>query len=465
MRSKTIALCLSLFGYFFLAYELSREQFLPFFGIYSLLFVVYFWLTTNHQSISKKQLYTYLAFAFLFRILFLFAEPQLSDDFWRYLWDGYLQLRGISPYAFTPHDFMAQIGVEDRLLSTIYSQLNSPQYYSVYPPVNQWVFHAAVRCFPDDYKGAVFMLHCIVLLLDCCTILLAISVLKSWRNSSAKILIYALNPLVIVELNGNLHTESTVVFLLISCLYLMMHKRIVGAAVCFGFAAAAKLVPLIFMPLIVGYLKRKKGLLFGLVALGVFMAIMGSYIGIDEAMHFKKSLSLYFASFEFNASFYYFLRYLLLADYWEYWTYQPYFMGIKWVESFIAADLYTYSKRFLQLVLVLTILYQTFGLFIRRTKEQFIHSFMLVYSAYFFLATTVHPWYICPLVLGAIFSPLRFVVVWSYLIACTYITYTSPDMQESLVLVFLEYTVVFVWFVHEIFPNFLSKVTVFLKNK
>lgn len=453
MRYKIILLSLSLIGYYLIAYVVPRAQFISFFGLYSFLFVVYIWVSTSKQVFANKHLSFCLMAAFLFRLVFVFSEPSLSDDFWRYLWDGRLQLQGISPYRYTPQEFMTLYPAPNTFLSTVFGQLNSPNYYSVYPPVNQWFFFLAVYCFPNDYMGAVVVLHLLALLLDCGSIWIALKLIKALGLEQKNILIYALNPLVIIELNGNLHTEVNLLFLLVSTVYLGYKNRLYYAACCFGFAIATKLIPLVLLPLILVYLKWKKGLIFCGIACAVFSVLMWSHIGWTEAANFNQSLELYFASFEFNASFYYLLRYTLLADYWEYWNYHAYFMEIKWFESFLRADLYRYSKRFLQLCFVGVVLVQTFKLFRTNTPNQLMKALILVYAAYFICATTVHPWYICPLVLCSIGTHYRFAIIWSFMIVCSYSTYQTAAMQESLWLVLLEYVVVGSWFCIEFFSR------------
>src|SRR5260221_2738057 len=45
-----------------------------------------------------------LLFGLLFRATLIFRPPDLSDDLYRYAWDGELGRAGISAYAFTPDD-------------------------------------------------------------------------------------------------------------------------------------------------------------------------------------------------------------------------------------------------------------------------------------------------------------------------------------------------------------------------
>src|ERR1700757_5463687 len=60
-----------------------------------------------------------LVFAALLRLTVLFASPYLSDDIYRYVWDGRVQAAGINPYRFVPADPALQ-GLRD---GTVYQHI------------------------------------------------------------------------------------------------------------------------------------------------------------------------------------------------------------------------------------------------------------------------------------------------------------------------------------------------------
>jgi hypothetical protein len=74
-------------------------------------------------------------------------------------------------------------------------------------------------------------------------------------------------------------------------------------------------------------------------------------------------------------------------------------------------------------------------------------------TIYLTFATTVHSWYITPLILISCFRNLRYALVWSALIPLTYFSYTTIPYKENLWLVGLEYVVVFGFFIWELSTN------------
>src|SRR5690349_3682974 len=106
--------------------------------------VIYFavsWLTL-HTKDSRTLLVLGLVFAALFRLSILFAPPYLSDDIYRYVWDGRVQAAGINPYRYVPADeALAQLRDEK-----IYPNINRRDTaHTIYPPVAEAVFLLVTR--------------------------------------------------------------------------------------------------------------------------------------------------------------------------------------------------------------------------------------------------------------------------------------------------------------------------------
>src|SRR5262245_11196224 len=59
------------------------------------------WLSLRSQD-SRPLLVLGLIFAALFRLSIILSPPYLSDDIYRYVWDGRVQSAGINPYRYVP---------------------------------------------------------------------------------------------------------------------------------------------------------------------------------------------------------------------------------------------------------------------------------------------------------------------------------------------------------------------------
>ena len=76
-----------------------------------------------------------------FRLLFIFSMPELSQDYFRFLWDGNLQLMNINPYLFSPNHLITEnnlFSIADDLYFGM-GQLSNMN-FSNYPPLSQWTF-------------------------------------------------------------------------------------------------------------------------------------------------------------------------------------------------------------------------------------------------------------------------------------------------------------------------------------
>ena len=115
--------------YYFFAYDLTRVEYQKLVLLYSALFIGFI-LLIRHKALNFKFL---VGIAILFRLIFLLAIPNLSQDFYRFIWDGQLMARGINPLAELPSYYIEQSVMDPAL----YNQLNSKQYFTIYPPGTQ----------------------------------------------------------------------------------------------------------------------------------------------------------------------------------------------------------------------------------------------------------------------------------------------------------------------------------------
>jgi hypothetical protein len=75
---------------------------------------------------------------------------------------------------------------------------------------------------------------------------------------------------------------------------------------------------------------------------------------------------------------------------------------------------------------------------------------LIILSVYYFLASTVHPWYIISLLLLAIYTDFRFPILWSAVVILSYTAYANPNFEEDMVFLILEYFIVFGFMFYEI---------------
>lgn len=374
----------------------------------------------NVKNRSTPLFYFGLALAIICRILLLPSFPSLSDDIYRFIWDGKLLLEGIPPFLYKPSELIEGELYGHLQLDTIFPRLNSPEYYSVYPPFSQWVFYASVRvCDIVPQHNAIFIRLCIIAC-ELFNMYIILRLLQKLNIDRWRLFLYALNPLVIIEFTGNLHFEVfTIAFLLFSIL--LLHKNVIGSGVAFALSIASKLIPLIFGFLFIKSLGWKKSMLF-ILSLGLCTAMIWyPYFDLALIQNMGASVNLYFQTFEFNASLYYLLRYLgyLTKGY----------------------NLISLLGPLLGMLVLVFALGQYFSTKLLKLSDMF-QAMTILLAVYYFCATTVHPWYIGNLIALSVFCKWRFPIIWSLIIPLTYINYSYDPYFENLWIVAIEYILV-----------------------
>ena len=409
---------ISLCGYGMIGYGVDRSNFAVLISLFGALFLCYYaavrWVDTS------RKLAWAIGAAVCFRLILLFALPSLSDDFYRFIWDGNLLAHGLNPFSHTPQ-FYVENGLPDFLTTELFTKMNSQNYYTVYPPISQFVYALSAGLSGTHLLGNVVVMKVIMLASEMGTLWVIKKLLHHFERSAKWLLIYALNPLIVLELTGNIHFEGVMIFFLLSAYYCWLKEKWWLAAACFVLAVNTKLLPLILMPYLVFSLGWKRSA--GLIGVTIAGTILLHIPFLDAAFihNLSNSLGLYFQSFEFNASIYYLVR----------WA------GFR-VEGYNIIQ--TAAPR---LALVATgIIISVSWIFRRKTLRNLPLVYIIAFTVYFLFSTTVHPWYISSLVAFVPLAGLVYPVVWSALIPLTYITYTTPAYNENLWLVALEYILI-----------------------
>lgn len=420
-------LIVSALAYAALLYTTPRTAFGQLLLWFGLLFVGYAWMMQQGSDTTESSPWLrprwIIAIGLGFRLIALFALPEMSDDYFRFVWDGRLLAAGENPFDLLPSAYLAQpeqmlrIGLDEAL----FSRLNSPEYFTIYPPVLQAIFWLGAWLSPNSIYGHVLVMKSVVFLAEAGTLLLLLRLLKAWGKPLHWLGWYAWNPLVIVELIGNLHFEALMIFGLIWALWEWQQGRWLRSALPFAIAVGSKLLPLMLMPLMIRRLGWAKAIFWGLAVAGLCLLMAIPLFDLETVQNLLASVDLYFRKFEFNASVYYLVR----------WA------------GFQAAG-YNIIQQAGPILALLTVGGICALAFLQRpvTIENLPKAMFWALGLYLLLASIVHPWYTTTLVALACLSRFRFAMVWSGMAVLSYFAYRTSAYEESLWLVALEYGVV-----------------------
>ncbi|MEP6471414.1 MAG: hypothetical protein ABJC28_05320 [Acidobacteriota bacterium] len=185
------------------------------------------------RSLSASGLGFLLLCAAAFRLTMLLHAPDLSDDIYRYSWDGGVAATGRSPYAFAPDDpAVATLSPELR------ARVSHRELRTVYPPVGQAVFRWAASP-PGD---GVLALKAIFGAAD--VAIVALLFVGGGAAAPFGAALYAFHPLAVTESAGQGHLDSLGVALLLAALIYLGRNRAVFSGVAFAGSVLTKYVPL-----------------------------------------------------------------------------------------------------------------------------------------------------------------------------------------------------------------------------
>lgn len=194
-----------------------------------------------------------MAIAALLRLLALPLAPGLSNDVYRYVWDGKITRQGFNPYLHAPIDTALEPLRDDS-----WRQLDHRDVETVYPPLAITLFSiASVPPAPvlgiKTFLAATDLLSCLLLL----------RLARRRGLPAGRTLAYAWNPLVVIEVAGMGHVDALGVAPLIGgALFLAGVAQRNGrgswrmsgwyrswaAGACLALGILAKLVPVLLLP-------------------------------------------------------------------------------------------------------------------------------------------------------------------------------------------------------------------------
>lgn len=427
-KVSLILALLSMLFYYTFAYHLERTDFPKLVGLFAALFFLCYKLI----QFEKWNVNFLFSVGLLSRFVFLFAEPNLSQDFYRFIWDGELVRNFLNPYVAVPNTLISETNPIISNAEQLHQGMGglSARHYSNYPPLNQLLFALATFLGGKSILGAIIGLRSIIILADVGIFYFGRKLLKKLNKSPHLIFWYFLNPLILVELTGNLHFEGVMLFFFVWALYLISVHKWQWAAVVYACSISVKLVPLLFLPLFLKHLKLKKSISFysiiGVSSLLLFLPFYSS----DFLANYSKTIGLWFSNFEFNASL---------------WN------VVKQIGIQFNAKPWELIKTYGKVTPILTIITVVLFTFLRKNEKLpvLITSMLWVLALYYFQSATVHPWYIIFLVTLTIFTPYRFALIWSAMAVLSYYAYSQTDFKENAWLLLLEYISVFAFVIYE----------------
>ncbi|QDP96154.1 DUF2029 domain-containing protein [Microlunatus elymi] len=191
----------------------------------------------------------------------LMFRPTLTDDTYRFVWDGRVQLAGIDPYRYPPLA-AALRGLRDPILFPPGSPrplINRPSVHTIYPPVAELWFTlvAAVTPWQAGTLGVQLAAAAVVVITTGLLARELRSIGSAGQRRTEFALLYGACPAVTVEAANGAHPDVLAALLVLLMGQALIRRRHGRAGLFLGLAAGVKLVPLVMLPAFVARGRRR----------------------------------------------------------------------------------------------------------------------------------------------------------------------------------------------------------------
>lgn len=197
--------------------------------------------------------------AVIFRATLFPLPPTLSNDLYRYLWEGESQRAGQNPYLSAP-----AAAARTGLPPAEFERVPGKRYRAAYPPLTELLFWLTARL--DG--AAAFKLASV--LFDLATLLVIVGLLRARGQPAVRALLYGWCPLVVLEFAGSGHNDSLALFALLLANFLIIRQRTAVSIVALAAATMSKWFAAVTLPVFLRSRQRRDwwgGLLFALTVL------------------------------------------------------------------------------------------------------------------------------------------------------------------------------------------------------
>lgn len=322
--------------------------------------------------------------AILARVLMLFTTPSLSDDVYRYLWDGHVANNGVSPYALPIES--AEL---DYLDIPIRALANNTWMASPYMPSAQWVFRGLNLIAPASPTSVQIAM----ILFDLGAAVIIAKLLAAAGFPSHRLMLYLWNPLIIIEVAHSAHIDAWMVFLMLGGIWFAFNQTVPNkllktnnnqqmwlSPLFMALATLTKILPVLILPVLFWHWTWKQRFLYGGLSIGLLLpaglrAGWGLTGEIDGTGLFG-ALRIYNSQWKFNSGI-------------NFWV-------TRWLnngDGYIVTSADLRVKLVTLVIMAAVLLAVWFFAYQHQGLRSSLRLMAIPLIAYLILTPTVHPWY------------------------------------------------------------------------
>lgn len=244
-----------------------------FFSAFALYGVACF-VVLQSQEVDRRTLFGIFTMATLMQAVLIFSRPTLTDDMYRYVWDGRVQAHGINPYRYPPNA-PELLSLRDK---DIYPSINRKPVVTVYPPAAEAAYFLLWKIVPDN----VHWFQTAIAIGGLIAGILLTGLLKDLGRSPARALVYLWSPLLIFETAHAAHVDGLVLPFLVGAWWARARERDALTGFLLGVAVAMKFYPALLLPFLWRPQDRKGRWLMPLIFLTTIGSFYAPYVLYSE---------------------------------------------------------------------------------------------------------------------------------------------------------------------------------------
>lgn len=357
-------------------------------AVYALAFIPYAMVLRASTDIRVV-----IGLALVFRIFLSLFEPILSDDLYRYVWEGRVSLAGLNPFSLAPSD-AALTHLRD---SWIWPSVNHPEIPTIYPPISQAIF--ALNAI---WEGGTTSMRLVFVAIELGLVALA----TRWLTAGERNIFlpaYLLNPLIVVELGWSGHLDVVAYMSVLVALLIWQRgghelRWVLAAGLMLGLSISAKFLGVMALGLMLltpGPRTLQNRATLAVLSVAVVGVSYGPFLGAGAELF--SGFGTYAASWRSNdmvfRAIYSATEFGLQLGHSDKLVFEV--LGRSVASDQVAA---TAGKGIAVLVLMIV-----FGFAVAVIRDS-LYGFLLLMLTLLIMAPTVHPWYVAWLVPFAVLS-------------------------------------------------------------
>lgn len=390
--------------------EARMPQFIGFLLLAGILYVIGVFLVGRFR-LGAAALLVILAGAVLFRVVLLPAPSTLSDDVYRYQWDGRAQRAGLNPYVVFPN----APGLA-WLQNPEHPEPPGEETPTIYPPLSEFTYRL-IEAVPG-YKR-------VSTVLDLASAGVLLLLLAAKKQPLHRVLAYAWNPTVLISFAMSGHFDSLAILTMLAALFFLATNRPALSMGALALSFLSKFFPVMLLATFLRRVRWKYAGVFLAVTIAFYLPFLGA------GMHLLDGARNYARDWVNNASLFHVLR-------------------------FIAG-----SRARGELIAGLTVL-ATIGYMAKRRASPLWSSFVLT-GGVLLLSRTAYPWYFTWSIPFLCFYPRA---SWLLMSVTTVLAYSPPiaygagePLKNSLLMLSLEYGPVYLWLAYSWWVSHRTKLS------